>query len=300
MKTLKTISTFFAFSIALIACAQNNDVVIKTNKLSETVYMLEGQGGNIGISVGDDGIVMIDSQFAPLTPKILAAIKAISDKPIKFLINTHWHHDHVGGNENIKNEGAIIVAHDNVRKRMSVDQFDKYRDRETKASPTKLPLVSFSDNITFHMNGEDIMVFHVDNAHTDGDAMIYFTNSNVLHMGDTYFQGKYPFIDLSTGGSVNGYINAVKHALMLVDDDTKIIPGHRNLSDKKELRAYLTMLETLKTRVLAEIKKGKTEKEVTNNAAITKEYTALNYGDWFINDEQIRRAFYISLKEDKN
>ena len=297
MKSLKAILSVYIFSFSLMTCAQNNDVVIKTHKLSESVYMLEGQGGNIGISVGDDDIVMIDSQFAPLTPKILAAIKAISDKPIKFLINTHWHHDHVGGNENIKNDGAIIVAHDNVRKRMSVDQFDQYRDRATKASPEKAPLVSFSDNITFHMNGEDIMVFHVDNAHTDGDAMIYFTKSNVLHMGDTYFQGKYPFIDLSSGGSVNGYINAAKHALMLIDDDTKIIPGHRNQSNKKELTAYLKMLKTLKTRVLAEIKKGKTEEEVTNNKAITKEYTALNYGDWLITDEQIRRTFYISLKE---
>ncbi len=298
MKSLKAIFSLFVFCFSLIVSAQNNDVVIKTNKLSENIYMLEGQGGNIGISVGEDGIVMIDSQFAPLTPKILTAIKAISNKPIKFLINTHWHHDHVGGNENIKNEGAITVAHDNVRKRMSVDQFDKYRNRTTKASPTKLPLVSFSDNITFHMNGEDIMVFHVDNAHTDGDAMIYFTNSNVLHMGDTYFQGKYPFIDLATGGSVNGYINAAKRALMLIDDDTKIIPGHRNLSNKKELTAYLTMLETLKTRVLAEIKKGKTEEEVTNNETINKEYTALNYGDWFIKDAQIRQTFYRSLKEE--
>lgn len=297
MKTLKTLCSIFAFSIVFMAYTQNNDVIIKTHKLSENIYMIEGQGGNIGISIGDDGVVMIDSQFAPLTPKILAAIKAISDKPIKFLINTHWHHDHIGGNKNIKNEGAIIVAHNNVRKRMSVDQFDKYRDKTTKATPEKLPLVSFSDNITFYMNNENIMIFHVDNAHTDGDAMIYFTNSNVLHMGDTYFQGKYPFIDIATGGSANGYINAVKKALLLVDDDTKIIPGHRNLSNKKELTTYLKMLETIKARVLAEIKKGKTEEEVTNNKTITKEYTALNYGDWFITDAQIRKTFYISLKE---
>ncbi|MFD1616537.1 MBL fold metallo-hydrolase [Gelatiniphilus marinus] len=297
MKTLKVICSFFAFSIVFFTCAQNNNVEIKTHKLTDNIYMLVGQGGNIGISVGDDGIVMIDSQFAPLTPKILDAIKSISDKPIKFLINTHWHHDHVGGNENIKNQGAVIVAHDNVRKRKSVDQFDKYRDVKRSASPTKLPLVSFSENMTFHMNGEDIMVFHVDNAHTDGDAMIYFTKSNVLHMGDTYFQGKYPFIDISTGGSVNGYIDAVKQALLLVDDDTKVIPGHLNLSNKKELSDYLTLLKTIKTRVLEEIKKGKTQKEVTENTAITKEYTALNYGDWFINDEQIRRTFYISLTQ---
>ncbi len=296
MTSLKSVLPLFAFCFSLLVCAQNNDVVIKTHKLSERIYMLEGQGGNIGLYVGEDGVVMIDSQFAPLTPKILAAIKAISDKPIQFLINTHWHHDHVGGNENIKNEGAIIVAHDNVRKRMSVDQFDKYRNRTTKATPTKLPLVSFSENITFYMNGEAIMVFHVDNAHTDGDAMIYFTKSNILHMGDTYFQGKYPFIDLASGGSVNGYIHAAKRALMLIDEDTKIIPGHRNLSNKKELTAYLNMLETIKTRVLAEIKKGKTEEEVTKNEAITREYSALNYGDWFIKDAQIRQTFYRSLK----
>ncbi len=296
MKTLKSFCLLITLSIPIYTSAQNDEVTIKTHKLTDHIYMLVGQGGNIGVSVGDDGVFMIDGQFAPLTPKILAAIKELSDKPVKFLLNTHWHHDHVGGNKNMKNKGAIIIAHDNVRKRMSVDQFDKYRNKTTKATPEKLPLVSFSNNITFHMNGEDIMVFHVDNAHTDGDAMVYFTKSNVLHMGDTYFQGKYPFIDIATGGSANGYINAIKKALILIDDDTKIIPGHRNQSNKKELTKYLTMLETIKTRVLSDIKNGKTEAEIINNTSITKEFDTLKYGDWFITGKQIRKAFYIGLK----
>jgi len=297
MKTIQNITHSILFCAALLVNAQDQEVTIKTHQVSDNIYMLVGQGGNIGISVGDDSVFMIDDQFAPLTDKILDAVKELSDKPIKFLLNTHWHHDHVSGNENMKNKGTIIFAHDNVRKRMSADQFDKYRDKATKASPeSMLPVISFSEDMTFHMNGEDIMVFHVDNAHTDGDAMVYFTKSNVLHMGDVYFQGKYPFIDLSTDGSVTGYINSIKRALHLIDDDTKIIPGHRNQSNKAELTEYLAMLETIKTRVLAEISLGKTEEEVTNNASITKEYDALNYGDWFITETQIRRAFYVSLK----
>ena len=283
MKFLKfTLFLTFIMSIS-IGFSQNKEVQIKVNKVTDNVYMLIGQGGNIAISVGEDGVFMIDDQYANLTPKILAAIQTVTDKPLKFLINTHWHGDHTGGNVNIQKEGAVIVAHENVRKRMSVEQFNKDRNSTTPASPKEaLPVVTFSKDVSFHFNDEDIFIFHVHEAHTDGDAMVYFTKSNVLHMGDTYFQGKYPFIDLNSGGSTQGYIAAIKKALVLINEDTKIIPGHRNLSTKTELISYLEMLETVEQIILAEIKNCKTEDDMTNDPTLTKKYYDLGYDDCFI------------------
>lgn len=291
---LSFISSFFCLA------QEKKEVIIKTTQLTDKIYILEGQGGNIGLSIGEDGVFMIDDQYAKLTPKILVAIREITDKPVKFLLNTHWHGDHTGGNENMSKEGAIIVAHENVRKRMSVDQFNKERNRTTKAAPkAALPVVTFTTDITFHLNGEDIMIFHVHNAHTDGDAMVYFTESNVLHMGDTYFQGKYPFIDLNSGGSVDGYIAAHKKALMLINDSTLIIPGHRNQSNKKELESYVAMLEDITKNIRMKISQGKTLEEVTEDASITEKYDNKNYGDWFINSKTIRATIYKSITKDK-
>lgn len=288
MNILKSIFSVFLFSCTFITYAQNNDVVIKTHKLSDNIYMLEGRGGNVGLSVGADGIVMIDSQFAPLSEKILAAIKKLSDKDIKFLVNTHHHGDHTGGNANISKLGTQIVAHDNVRKRVKAN---------AKQSDASLPIITFNDKLSIHINGEQVLIFHVENAHTDGDAILYFTKNNVLHTGDTYFNGRYPYIDLKSGGSVDGYINAVKSAMIFVDDETKIIPGHGKLSNKAEYQTFLKMLETIKANVLAEIKKGKTEDEIVANTSITKTYDDLDYDCCFISSEKIRRTFYKSLKK---
>ncbi|WP_299333776.1 MBL fold metallo-hydrolase [uncultured Psychroserpens sp.] len=270
-----------------------DDVKIETIQVSDYVYMLVGAGGNIGVSIGDDGVFIIDDQFAPLTEKINTAIKQLSDKKITFLVNTHYHGDHTGGNENMQKLGATIVAHDNVRQRMATT---KKRDG-TNQPEAALPVVTFNDELSLHINGEKIGVFHVGNAHTDGDALLYFTDSNVLHTGDTYFKGRYPYIDLNAGGSVDGYISAAKLGLQLIDDDTKIIPGHGNLSNKAEYTSFLKMLEALRTSIIAEIKAGKTEDEVAKNEAITKTYDELGYGTGFINSEKIRRTFYVSLKE---
>ncbi|CAM1370942.1 MBL fold metallo-hydrolase [Tenacibaculum xiamenense] len=298
MKLLSFLITIIFLATNLHIFSQQKEIQIKVHHVSKNVYMLVGQGGNIAISAGEDGIFMIDDQFARLTPKILKAIKTVSEKEIKFLLNTHWHGDHTGGNENMEKEGAVIIAHENVRKRMSTDQFQKRRNRTIKAAPKDaLPIITFTKDLNFHFNGESIYAFHVHNAHTDGDAMVYFGNSNVLHMGDTYFQGKYPYIDLDSGGSAQGYIDAIKKALLIIDDDTKIIPGHRNLSSKAELKEYLTMLEEIKTSILTEISSGRTEEEVTKNPKLTKKYDDLNYGNWFISGEAIRRTFYISLKK---
>ena len=288
MKALKCLIFILFISITFSNYAQRNfdDVTIETTKISDNVYMLVGSGGNIGVSAGNDGVLVIDNQFAPLTPKILEAIKSLSDKPIKIVMNTHHHGDHTGGNENFGKLGSTIIAHDNVKKRL-----------EAERPKIALPVITFNDKLHVTINGEDVAVFHVENAHTDGDALLYFTESNVLHTGDTYFNGGYPYIDLNSGGSVDGYINAIKSGLMVIDDDTKIIPGHGKISNKTEYESYLKMLETLKTIVLAEIKKGKTEEEVANNESITKKLDDLGYGKGFINGERIRRIYYNSLKK---
>ncbi|MDN3664506.1 MBL fold metallo-hydrolase [Algibacter miyuki] len=288
MKSLKptAILMLLFFSISVYAQRNFDDVKITTTKLTDQVYMLVGSGGNIGVSVGEDGVFIIDTQFAPLTPKILEAIQNISDQPIKIVANTHHHGDHTGGNENIGDLGATIIAHDNVRKRL-ID----------KSPKSALPVITFNDKLHLQINNEQVMVFHVENAHTDGDAMLYFTESNVLHTGDTYFNARYPFIDLNSGGSVNGYIDAVKSGLMVIDEETKIIPGHGDLSNKAEYFTFLNMLETVKIAVLQEINNGKSEDEVASNSALTKTFDNLGYGDHFINSEKMRRTFYKSLKE---
>jgi len=291
MKRIKL--TLICLFLTAILFSQQNEIKITTIKLTGNIYMLKGQGGNIGISVGEDGVFMIDDQYALLTPKILEAIRKLTNKPVKFLINTHWHGDHTGGNLNMDKQGAVIVAQDNVYKRMSIEQF--VRGKKKAASPKKaLPVISFSKDIHFYFNNESIYIFHVHNAHTDGDAMVYFPKANVLHMGDVYFQGKYPFIDLESGGSVEGMIKAVEMALLLVDDDTKIIPGHQNNSDKKGLLEYYNMLKDIRVAVQNEIDKGKTLAEVKQNAALTAKYDA-NYGTWFIKPANFRETVYKSL-----
>jgi len=291
MKKIKILTLCLLLSTGLFS--QKKEVKITTIKLTNNIYMLKGQGGNIGISIGADGVFMIDDQYAPLTPKILAAIKTLTDKPVKFLINTHWHGDHTGGNLNMNNQGAIIVAQDNVYKRMSVDQFVRGKKKEA-APKAALPVISFSEDLHFYFNDEAIYIFHVHKAHTDGDAMVYFPKSNVLHMGDVFFQGKYPFIDLDSGGSINGVIKAVEMALLLIDDDTKVIPGHKNNSDKKGLLEYYKMLKDIRTAVLKEIDKGKTLAEVKQNTVLTAKYDT-TYGTWFIKPESFRETVYKSL-----
>ena len=274
--------------------SQNREVVITPIKLTEQIYMLKGQGGNIGLFIGDDAVFMIDDQFAPLTPKILKAIKEITEKPVSYLMNTHWHGDHTGGNENMEKEGALIVAHDNVRKRMSVDQV--IRGRTRKASPkSALPVITFSDDMMMHINNDDILITHVHNAHTDGDAIIYFTKNNIMHTGDAYFQGKFPYMDLDSGGSIDGYIAGIQKMILLADDNTKIIPGHGGVSSKKELIPYLKMLQDLKIKIEKEKNKGKTLEEIILNKFITKGYES--YSGW-INEERIKTAIFKSLKKE--
>ena len=273
-----------------LALAQEKEVVIKIDTLSKDVFMLTGDGGNIGIYTGESNVFMIDDQFERLSDKIKMAISKLTDQPISFLFNTHMHGDHTGGNAKFNSKATTVVAHDNVRKSL-VDRLANNQKLGNKI----LPEVSFSDDITFYDGDETIMAFHVHNAHTNGDAIVYFLNNNVLHMGDTYFSGRYPYIDLKSGGSVNGYIEAQKKALLLINNETKIIPGHGRPSNKAELEAYVKILEDIKTKVLSEINAGKSLDEVKNNTDLLSAYDS-THGNGFINPERVREIFYNSLK----
>lgn len=264
MKVLRHLAVS-ATSIALLSwggpsVAQPQDfskVKIQTIPVQEGVYMLMGAGGNIGVSSGKDGVFLIDDQFAPLTPKIQAAIDQITDKPVRFLLNTHWHFDHTGGNENFGKAGVVIVAHNHVRERLKTDQFFKVFDRKVPASPAAaLPIITFGDTVTFHLNGQTIHAFHVERAHTDGDSVIHFREANVIHAGDTYFNGNYPFIDTEHGGSLEGMIEATERILAIANDETKIIPGHGPLSNRAELVVYRQMLLDVRSRTRIAIQKG--------------------------------------------
>lgn len=292
MKKLLSILLILTITIST-SQSRFDSVKIKSEKLSDNVYVLFGAGGNIGVSVGENGVFVIDDQFAPLSEKILAEIKTLSDKPLKFLVNTHWHGDHTGGNENMAKAGATIIAHDNVKARLLKPK------RDGSNNPKEaLPVITFNDKLSISINNEPVAVFHVANAHTDGDALLYFTESNVLHTGDTYFKGRYPFIDLNSGGSVKGYIEAAKRGLMVIDNNTKIIPGHGTVSNKEEYQDFLKMLETLETNISKAIADGKTEDEVKADTSLTKVYDDLGYGSGFINNERIRTTFYKSLKSE--
>ena len=271
-------------------------VEIKTHQVAPGIYMLVGKGGNIGVSAGADGVFMIDDQFAPLTDRITAAVAALSDQPIRFLVNTHWHRDHTGGNENLGNQGVLIVAHDNVYERMSGDTEIAAPNTVAPASPkVALPVITFNENVTFRLNGEEISVVHYRNSHTDGDSVIHFRNADVIHTGDIFFNGFYPFIDVSSAGSIDGIISSVKTLLALTDDNTRIIPGHGPLSDKQGLQGYLEMLETVRDRMNKLIAEGISLEEIIELKPNADYDAAL--GNGFINPEQFLRILYSDLKQ---
>ncbi len=243
--------------MSIPAAAADEEVTIKTLKVRDGVYMLAGKGGNIGVFIGEDGTFMIDDQFAPLTPKHLEAIKTAGGEVPKFLINTHYHADHTGGNENLGKAGTVIFSHNQVRERMTMETVIKAFNMTTPPQPkAALPVVTFSTDITFHLNGDTLYVFHVPNAHTDGDSVIHFKNTNVIHAGDVMFNGFYPFIDVAHGGTLKGMVEGADAVLALADGETKIIPGHGPLGDKAQLKAYRDMLDTAYERLSGLRNKG--------------------------------------------
>jgi glyoxylase-like metal-dependent hydrolase (beta-lactamase superfamily II) len=250
------------FAISVTAQTDFSKVEIKVTKVAGNVYMLEGAGGNIGVSVGDDGILIVDDQFAPLADKIRAALKGIADKKLRFILNTHWHGDHTGGNVAFGPE-APVIAHDNVRKRMAVEQKSEVFKRTTPASPKEaLPVITFNQNLTVHFNGEEIRAIHFPQGHTDGDSVIFFAGSNVVHLGDDFFAGRFPFVDLESGGSVEGLTKNIGEIITKIPAGAKLIPGHGPLSGIEDLMNYHNMLVTTSDIVRAKIKAGKTLEQI--------------------------------------
>ena len=271
MKVLSALTALLVVSSAALA-QKFDSVQVRSQHLAGGVHMLTGAGGNIGLVVGDDAVFVVDDQFAPLTPKILAAIRSITPAPVKFVLNTHWHFDHTGGNENIGKVGALIVAHDNVRRRMSTDQFIEALNRREPASPrAALPVVTFTDAVTFHLNGDSVVAIHVPPGHTDGDAIVFFTRANVVHMGDLFLSAGFPFVDRSSGGSIDGVIGAAAKVLGMTSAQTKVIPGHGPLADRGRLQAYHDMLVTMRDRMRREVSARRTIEQVLASN-ITAEY----------------------------
>lgn len=232
-------------------------VSIEAELLGKGTWMLTGAGGNMGLLVGHEGALLIDAQFGELSDKILATIKSKTEQPLRWILNTHWHSDHTGGNAKLAAGGAVIVAHQAVRERLSVDQYMATFDSTTPASPAEAwPAITFADGLELHWNGQQVQLIHVPNAHTDGDSLVLLSGANVLHMGDVFFNGMYPFIDTSSGGGIDGLIAGVDTALALVDEHTAIIPGHGPLGDRHDLRSYRDMLVTARQSIVALMDEG--------------------------------------------
>lgn len=261
-RTIPALLVFALLGAPLSAQQDFSQVQIRTERLADGLYVLFGSGGNIGLSIGDDGPFVIDDQFAPLTEKIQAAIGELTPRQVQWVLNTHWHGDHTGGNENFGESGAFIVAHDNVYRRLNPDQFRDLVGGSNQMPAAGLPVVTFDRTMTFHWNGENIHVFHVDDAHTDGDAIVHFVDRNVVHMGDTFFNGFYPFIDIDSGGNVNGMIHAAEAVLSFANSSTRIIPGHGPVSDAAGLRTFRDMLMAVRDQVLPMVNDGASQEEV--------------------------------------
>jgi glyoxylase-like metal-dependent hydrolase (beta-lactamase superfamily II) len=295
---IRRLTTIGLVLVAPAAIAQLTppDTTIRTEQVVPGIYILIGQGGNIGVSAGADGVFLIDDQYAPMTRSVIAALHQLKLEAPRFVLNTHWHGDHTGGNENLAKEGALLVAHDQVRARMSADQFNSFLENAVPASPqAALPVVTFNDTITFYLNGDEMHGTYAAHAHTDGDVFIHFRKANVIHTGDLFFRF-YPFIDLSSGGSVSGLIAAVDRLLALADDRTRIIPGHGPLASRADLVDYREMLVTTSGRIRALMKAGKTVDEIVA-AAPNADYDQ-KWSWTFITAERYTRMMYQLLERE--
>ena len=287
--------------VSSLALAQDQDlskVEVKVVPVAGGVSMLIGSGGNMGVTTGKDGTFLVDDEFAPLLPKIRAAVKTLGDQPIRFVLNTHFHGDHTGSNAPLAESGVVIVAHDNVRKRLGLERLNPRTGERTPPSPpAALPLITFAEGVTFHLNGDDLEVTHVAAAHTDGDSVIRFRKANVVHMGDTFFNGMYPFIDIDSGGSIDGMIAATERILPTLDGSTKIIPGHGPLGTRADLQAFRDMLAGIRDRVKALVAQKKTLEQVT--AAKPSAQWDEKWGKGFLGPDMFVSFVYRSLTEPK-
>ena len=279
-------------AISITAQEDLSKVEIKATKVAGNVFMLEGSGGNIGVSVGADGILIVDDQFAPLADKIKAALKSLGEGKLKFILNTHWHGDHTGGNAKFGPE-ATIIAHDNVRKRLSTEQRLEVFKQTIPASPKEaLPVITFDQSLSVHFNGEEIRVIHFPQGHTDGDSVIFFTTSNVVHMGDDFFAGKFPFVDLESGGSVEGLIKNISDIIAKLPANVKLIPGHGPLSNLDDLKLYHRMLVETTDVVRKGMASGKTLEQIKKEG-LPAEWKS--WGSGFVNTDTWIEIIHRSL-----
>ncbi len=274
---------------------ENFDTVkIRPVQVAENLYFLKGSGGNIGVFIGKEGTLMIDDQYAPLSNKINGAIKTLSPHDIRFLVNTHLHGDHSGGNENFKKMGVTIVAHDRVRDRMSEEKINEDKTITPPRPEDAWPVISFSDKLNFYLNQEDIELIHVSPAHTDGDVVIHFKKANVYHMGDMFVTYGYPYIDYGNGGSINGFISSLDVFLNMMDDKTKVIPGHGELCTKADVKRFRDRLAEIRDEVAAALKKGKKSEEITS-LPIASKYDA-EWGGSFLKGKDFVLQIAENLK----
>jgi glyoxylase-like metal-dependent hydrolase (beta-lactamase superfamily II) len=297
---MRRFATFLLLAAAPAAAQQQDfsKVEVRVEQVAPGVAVLFGAGGNIGLSFGEDGNVLIDDQFAPLAPKITAAVRSVDPDPVRFVINTHWHGDHTGGNVPLGEAGAVIVAQDNVRRRMSVDTFSRQQNRTLKATlKAGLPVVTFAQGVTFHLNGDDLQVVHVPHAHTDGDALVYWTEANVIHMGDTFFfKQTFPFIDRESGGSIDGMIAAANRGLAILKPGGKVIPGHGPVATRDDLQAYRDMLVDVRAKVAAGVRAGRSKAAVIASKPAAA-YADKVASDGFISPDRFVETMYDELRK---
>ena len=260
-------------------------IEFRSTRLTDTLHLLQGAGGNILVSAGDDAVFLIDDDYAPMTAKLKEAIGRITRKPVNFVLNTHYHFDHVGGNEALAREGVLVVAHDNARKRMSSEQFIALFQAKIPPSPRgALPVVTFGGDISFHINGETIHAFHAPAAHTDGDTIVHLRGSDLIHLGDIFFNGSYPFIDASSGGTADGVLAAMDRVLALATDKTRIVPGHGPLASKADLQRHRDMIATVTARIKELRKAGRSDAQI-RDAKPAAEFDT-DYGRGFIRGDR--------------
>ena len=292
MRRFLTLLFLCAFSAGAAAQTDYSKVEIKATKVAGNVYMLEGAGGNIGVSVGSDGVLIVDDQFAPLADKIRAALKGLNQGQLRFILNTHWHGDHTGGNVAFGPE-APIIAHDNVRKRLSSEQRIEFFKSTVPAAPKEaLPVITFNQSLSVHFNGEEIRAIHFPNGHTDGDSVIFFTNSNVVHLGDDFFAGSFPFVDVDNGGSVVGLAKNIGEIIPKIPAGAKLIPGHGPLSTIDDLKLYHRMLLETTDVVRKKVAAGKTLADIKSEG-LPDEWKS--WGTGFIKTDQWIELIHISL-----